>query len=89
MLEGGVWKIKRLGYTPFWHADYDAGWARTPPLTNLVPKVAYPEDPLGPDALVDGFEFFPATEVVPFHYPHPVTGATARSPGAVGGTNNR
>ncbi|MFD2415340.1 nuclear transport factor 2 family protein [Amycolatopsis pigmentata] len=74
VLEDGVWKIRRLGYTPFWHADYDAGWAHTPPLTNIIPKVTFPEDPLGPDELVDGFEFFPATEVVPFHYPHPVTG---------------
>ncbi|WP_160148833.1 nuclear transport factor 2 family protein [Amycolatopsis alkalitolerans] len=71
VLEGGVWKIKRLGYHPFWHADYELGWARTAPMSHLIPKKTYPEDPLGPDELIEGFEFFPGTDVVPFHYPHP------------------
>ena len=35
----------------------------------------YPEDPLGPDALIDPApRLWPATDTVPFHYPHPVTG---------------
>jgi hypothetical protein len=40
-----------------------------------MPKKLYPEDPLGPDALIDPQpRLWPATDVVPFHYPHPVTG---------------
>ncbi|GAA5171784.1 MULTISPECIES: nuclear transport factor 2 family protein [Amycolatopsis] len=74
VLDDGVWKIKRLGYFPFWHAEYTKGWAHTPPLNAMIATRTYPDDPLGPDELVEGFEFFPATDVVPFHYPHPVTG---------------
>jgi hypothetical protein len=74
VVEDGIWKIRRLGYFPFWHADYAAGWAHTAPLSHMIPKVTFPEDPKGPDELIEGFEFFPATDVVPFHYPHPVTG---------------
>ncbi|GAB2998360.1 nuclear transport factor 2 family protein [Amycolatopsis acidiphila] len=74
VLENGVWKIKRLGYFPFWHAEYESGWAHTAPMTHMIPETTYPEDPLGPDELIEGFAFFPATDVVPFHYPHPVTG---------------
>ena len=72
--EDGVWKIQRLGYFPFWHADYDKGWARTEPMSHMIPTTTFPDDPLGPDELLPDFAFFPATDVVPFHYPHPVTG---------------
>jgi hypothetical protein len=72
--EDGVWKIQKLHYSPFWHADYDKGWARTEPMSHLIPTTTFPDDPFGPDELVPGFAFFPATDVVPFHYPHPVTG---------------
>jgi hypothetical protein len=35
----------------------------------------FPEDPLGPDTLIDPKpRLWPATDTVPFHYPHPVTG---------------
>lgn len=36
-------------------------------------KDCLPHDQKGPDELVDG-ELWPETRVVPFHYPHPVTG---------------
>jgi len=38
------------------------------------PTVTYPEDPLGPDELIEQKMLWPDTRVVPFHYPHPVTG---------------
>lgn len=72
--EDGIWKIEVLNYRPFWHALYDQGWAHTPP--QFIPNASqtYPDDLYGPDELTDN-ELWPATHVVPFHYPHPVTGA--------------
>ena len=73
--EDGVWKIKLLNYRAFWHGTVEKGWAYTPP--NYVPNatVTYPEDPFGPDELIENApELWPNTEVVPFHYVHPVTG---------------
>jgi len=72
--EGNVWKIKVLDYRAIWHADYAKGWAYTKP--NYVPPASktFPEDPLGPDRLLPKRVLWPDTDVVPFHYPHPVTG---------------
>lgn len=75
--EDGVWKIARLAYFPFWHGTFEDGWAKTP--IDFIPMAdaahLYPEDPLGPDALIDPMpRLWPATDIVPFHYPHPVTG---------------
>ena len=73
--EDGVWKLLILNYRPVWHATFEDGWANTPP--RFVPPFSrlYPDDPLGPDELIDPQpELWPATDVVPFHYPHPVTG---------------
>ena len=73
--EDGVWKISRLGYFPFWHGTFADGWAKTP--IDYIPftKTLYPEDPLGPDAFVEPMtRLWPATDIVPFPYPHPVTG---------------
>jgi hypothetical protein len=67
--------MKILNYRPVWHADFETGWAHTKP--NYVPffTKTYPEDPNGPDELMNPMpELWPATDVVPFHYPHPVTG---------------
>jgi len=77
--ENGVWKIKRLAYYPFWHASFAEGWAKTP--IDFIPMAStvYPEDPLGPDALIDPMpRLWPATDIVPFHYTHPVTGKPIR-----------
>jgi hypothetical protein len=74
VVEDGVWKIQKLHYYPFWHADFTKGWSHTEPLRHVIPTVTYPEDPIGPDELVPGYDLFPNTDVVPFHYPHPVTG---------------
>jgi hypothetical protein len=73
--EDGVWKFSRLGYFPFWHGSFADGWAKTP--IDFIPmaKTCYPEDPLGPDELIDPPpRLWPATDIVPFHYDHPVTG---------------
>lgn len=73
--ENGVWKIKAIRYYPFWHGTFIEGWAKTP--IDYIPMATklYPEDPNGPDALIDPQpRLWPATDTVPFHYPHPVTG---------------
>ena len=37
-------------------------------------KARYPQDPVGPDELINPPpRLWPATDTVPFHYPHPVT----------------
>jgi hypothetical protein len=71
----GIWKIKVLRYFPFWHGSFAEGWPKTP--IDFIPmaKRVYPEDPLGPDALISPApRLWPATDTVPFHCPHPVTG---------------
>ena len=73
--EDGVWKIKRLGYFPHWHGSFQDGWGKTP--IDFIPmaSVCYPEDPLGPDALIEPTpRLWPATDIIPFHSAHPVTG---------------
>ena len=75
--ESGTWKIQALRYYPFWHGTFAQGWQRTP--IDFVPMATkrYPEDPLGPDELIDPPpRLWPATDVVRFHYRHPVTGKT-------------
>jgi hypothetical protein len=73
--EDGVWKIQKLFYRAFWHGSVEHGWAYTPP--DFVPNasVTYPEDPYGPDELLqDAPRLWPDTTTFPFHYRHPVTG---------------
>jgi hypothetical protein len=73
--ESGIWRIKALRYYPFWHGSYGKGWTRTP--IDFIPmaRTLYPQDPLGPDALIEPApRLWPATDTVAFHYPHPVTG---------------
>lgn len=73
--DGDVWKLKLLYYRAFWHGEFNKGWAHTPPNYVENSTVTYPEDPNGPDELVEHpFQLWPSTEVVPFHYVHPVTG---------------
>ena len=72
--ENGVWKIRTFNYSMLWQANYEEGWAHSgvhlPPL-----EKTYPDDPRGPDELLPEVpETWPKTRVVPFHYPHPVTG---------------
>jgi hypothetical protein len=74
--ENGVWKIKVLNYNPCWHGPYETGWAHTPPRYSPFASETYPANPTGPDELITDPKpvLWPDTSVVPFHYPHPVTG---------------
>jgi hypothetical protein len=75
MKDRDVWKIKRLDYRAIWQADYALGWAYAKRGYIRHFSKTYPEDPTGPDKLI-ALEAEPRldTEVVAFHYPHPVTG---------------
>lgn len=71
----GVWKIKVLDYRLSWQADYGKGWAHSKPYEGPFFAKRYPEDPGGPDEIAaERPAFWPDTAVVPFHFPHPVTG---------------
>ena len=74
--EDGVWKIKVLNYRPVFHGTFEHGWTFTPP--NFVPFFTeadcYPKTPAGPDKIDTRPVLWPDTDVLPFHYPHPVTG---------------
>jgi hypothetical protein len=73
--EGAVWKIKVLNYCLTWQADFEKGWAHSTPYAGPFFKKTYPEDPGGPDEISpERPPFWPDTGVVPFHFPHPVTG---------------
>jgi hypothetical protein len=73
----GRWRIKLLNYRPVFHATFENGWAYTKP--QFVPFYTeddlYPDNPLGPDAIDDSAVLWPETDVVPFHYGHPITDA--------------
>ena len=72
--ESGIWKIKLLNYSMLWQANYEEGWAHSGVHLPTITKT-YPQDPQGPDELVSAVQkTWPETPVVPFHYPHPVTG---------------
>jgi hypothetical protein len=75
--EDGVWKLFRYRYFPFWHADFERGWSHTRKNYVPWPTKVYPEDPTGPDELIEQNMLWPDTRVIPFHYPHPVTGRAA------------
>ena len=73
--EDGIWKIFKLRYFPFWHANFEKGWSNKE-IGEFVPldNKTYPEDESGPNEIVEQIMLWPDTRVVPFHYPHPVTG---------------
>ncbi len=74
--EKGVWKIKVLNYRPVWHGTFEKGWAHMPAQAYKFYSETYPKDPVGPDEIITKPKpvLWPDTDVVPFHYPHPVTG---------------
>lgn len=76
--EDGIWKIKTLNYNLAWQAEYEKGWAHSALRLLMVSPFTkiYPDDPRGPDELKPAgqFQFWPNAFMVPFHYPHPVTG---------------
>ncbi|HUN26672.1 MAG TPA: nuclear transport factor 2 family protein [Steroidobacteraceae bacterium] len=74
--EDGVWKIKVFNYRIVYQARFEDGWAHSPraPLMVSLYERTFPEDPRGPDQLRDPPATWPQTFLLPFHYPHPVTG---------------
>ncbi|MGH8248312.1 MAG: nuclear transport factor 2 family protein, partial [Gammaproteobacteria bacterium] len=75
--EVGIWKIRIFNYSLIWQAGYDDGWAHSRPGTLMVSRFTktWPEDTNGPDEIVTkNPRTWPDMYVVPFHYPHPVTG---------------
>ena len=74
--DGGVWKIQLFNYRIVYQARYEDGWAHAgaAPLMVSAFKKSWPEDPRGPDEIGPAPEQWPDTFVMPFHYPHPVTG---------------
>ncbi len=73
--EGGIWKLKVLNYHCLYHALYEKGWAYTPAEVTPPFTRTFPDDPAGPDALIEPMPaLWPQTAIVPFHYAHPVTG---------------
>jgi hypothetical protein len=74
--QSGSWRIQTLDYHMFWQADFEKGWAHSVPYQGRFFEKTFPDDPAGPDELTDRKAcFWPETPVVPFHYPHPTTGA--------------
>ncbi len=75
MKEDGIWKVKVMGHNLTWQGDFETGWAHQTPYEGDFWRKTYPEDPLGPDEIAPSdSKFWPETNLVPFHYPHPVTG---------------
>lgn len=54
--------------------EFESGWSHTKKNYIPFPTKTYPEDPTGPDEILEQRMLWPDTRVVPFHYPHPVTG---------------
>jgi cell division protein FtsB len=70
--EGGTWRIGKLHFYVTFFADYDRGWAAGPiPLAG--PSRTHPPD--RPPSVV--YAAYPSINLVPYHYPNPVTGAVA------------
>lgn len=79
--EDGIWKFKVLSPRVVWQADYETGWAHTPPRYVEFFKETYPKNPIGPDALEDPAPvLWPNTDIHPYHYAHPVTGKWVECP---------
>jgi hypothetical protein len=74
--EDTSWRIWKLRYFPFWHGDVEHGWGYKVAGFVPFPTETYPEDEGGPDEVFaeDQRMLWPDCRVIPFHYPHPVTG---------------
>jgi hypothetical protein len=78
--EEGIWKIGSYDYSMLWQAGYTRGWSQGAAFLQPLTKT-FPEDPHGPDELLpEPQKVWPETRVVPFHYPHPVTGKCWEGP---------
>lgn len=84
--EDGTWKIKVFNYRIVYQARYEEGWARAPIEPMMVANYTktYPEDQNGPDEIRPSPPRWPNTFLMPFHYPHPVTGKLVEVPPGAG-----
>ena len=75
--EDGVWQIQVFNYRIVYQTKYEHGWAHSGLEPLMVHPYArtFPDDPRGPDELRALPPTWPEVFVMPFHYPHPVTGA--------------
>jgi hypothetical protein len=82
--EGGVWKIRECDNVCVYQGTFEAGWAHFPARQMPLFSKTFPEDPKGRVAIVAEPKptMWPETSVLPFHYPHPVTGEPWKNPGA-------
>jgi hypothetical protein len=74
--EAGVWKIRVCGNVCVYQGTFEHGWAHAPKRFVPLFSATYPQDPTGPDAIVSEPRpvQWPETDVLAFHYAHPVTG---------------
>ena len=75
--EDGVWQIQVFNYRIVYQTKYEHGWAHSglePLMVHPYARI-FPDDPRGPDELRALPPTWPEVFVMPFHYPHPVTGA--------------
>ena len=74
--EDGIWKFKVFNYRIVYQARLEEGWAHSGREPLMVRSYAstYPQNPRGPDELRPLPPTWPETFIMPFHYPHPVTG---------------
>ncbi|HEX7079867.1 MAG TPA: nuclear transport factor 2 family protein [Gammaproteobacteria bacterium] len=78
--EDGVWKISKLHWFQSFLVPYEGGWAANEDATGAK----YVSERLPPDAPPSvQYDTWPATFLPPFHFPNPVTGASASA--AAGG----
>lgn len=70
--ERGVWKISRLRWYPTFVAPYEGGWREVH--RDAITQYSRPAG-VEPDRPPTGdYEPYPASDIAPFHFPHPVTG---------------
>lgn len=77
IMEDGAWKFRLLDYQLVYFGSVEHGWTYTP--AEFAPwfRTTYPQDPGGPDELMDPPPLvWPDMVSVPYHYPNPVTGQT-------------
>jgi hypothetical protein len=70
--ENGKWLFKKFQCFLLYRTPYEDGWVKTP-VAGLPQPSDLPEE-LRPDRPPAEFRPYPARDVVPFHYKHPITG---------------
>jgi len=76
--ENGVWKILKIKWVPVYSGTLEEGWVkperRSKAKSAAINSRGFPED-WHPDGGPDPVDYsYPSGHILPFHYPHPVTG---------------